>query len=338
MTEPERKVVPRGELVSLSVEQLTPSVANPRQLFDEEPLEALKASIREHGVLVPLTVYKKAGSDRFGIVDGERRYICCRELAEAGHKVEIPANVVAAPDAMASLIYMFNIHSFREQWELMPTAVGLQRIIEHLGGRPSDDELRALTGLSEPQIRRCRIILTYPERFQRLSLDANRKTRIPSNFWIELFPVLEIAERETPDLVEQLGRDGIIDRLVEKYRARRIKSVVHFRRILEAFDSATDLDEKQSVADRLREYILTQNLETRAAFDEFIVDSRRKAKVAEACERFVRELARARIDYVVEEEDRIELVRNLQSVRAAIDALFERLGTPEPPPPPDDEN
>jgi hypothetical protein len=79
-------------------------------------------------------------------------------------------------------------------------------------------------------------------------------------------------------------------------------------------------------------------LETRAAFDEFIVDSRRKAKVAEACERFVRELARARIDYVVEEEDRIELVRNLQSVRAAIDALFERLGTPEPPPPPDDEN
>src|SRR5687767_12755065 len=108
-------IMPKGILLHLRPDQIRPSPSNPRRLFDPRPLQALKESIRAHGVLVPLTVYRLPGQERYGIVDGERRFRCCLELRSEGIEITIPANVVEAPDRMASLIYMFNIHSFREQ-------------------------------------------------------------------------------------------------------------------------------------------------------------------------------------------------------------------------------
>ena len=123
--EPE-PVIPKGELVHLRVANLRPNPNNPRTLFDPAPLAALKESIRKHGVLVPLTVYKLPGQERYGIVDGERRYRCCKDLSQETPDIQVPANVVATPKPIATIIYMFNIHQFRQQWELMPTARALQ--------------------------------------------------------------------------------------------------------------------------------------------------------------------------------------------------------------------
>src|SRR6267142_1981072 len=183
-------------LIHLRTDQLKPSPHNPRRLFDPAPLASLKESIREHGVLVPLTVYRLAGQDKYAIVDGERRYKCCVELEKEGRKVSIPANVVDAPKAFVSLIYMFNIHQFREQWELMPTARALKTVIDELGHKNvtfSDrrviEELHQITGLSEPQIDRCLKILSFPQKYQALSLEEDPEKRIPSNFWVELYPV-----------------------------------------------------------------------------------------------------------------------------------------------------
>lgn len=327
----QKAVAPTGALLQLDIGQVKPSVTNPRQLFDRAPLEALKQSIRAHGVLVPITVFKLPGQDRYGIVDGERRFRCCVELHEEGVELRVPANVVSPPDAMASLIYMFNIHSFREQWELMPTAIGLQRIIDHLEG-PSDSEIHELTGLSEPQIRRCRIILSFPKKFQELSLDPDPATRIPSNFWIELAPLLDLAPDLIPDLFEELSRDGITEKLVEKYRKKRIKSVIHFRRIVEAVEvTSGDEASRLAVADRLREYVLTPDLETRAAFDEFIVDQRRVQKASDACRKFITDLERASVEYAIEPDDRAELIQQLRQVCDFSISLIERLSASDAP-------
>ena len=43
-------------------------------------------------------------------------------------------------------------------------------------------------------------------------------------------------EKELPEILQDEGREGLIDRMVEKYKAKRITSVIHFRRILEAND------------------------------------------------------------------------------------------------------
>lgn len=123
------KVVPRGVLQDLLPEQIVPSKNNPRLLFDPEPLNDLRNNIRQHGVLVPITVYPLKGQEKYGILDGERRHKCCVDLQAEGLSLTIPANIVEPPTKIAGLLYMFSIHNFREQWELMPTALSLQTVM-----------------------------------------------------------------------------------------------------------------------------------------------------------------------------------------------------------------
>jgi ParB family transcriptional regulator, chromosome partitioning protein len=320
----EQKVIPVGELLKLAPDEIVPSENNPRHLFDPEPLATLKKSIREHGVLVPITVYKRRGQDKFFILDGQRRHTCCKQLQdEEGRSILIPANVVEPPTKMAALIYMFSIHNFREQWELMPTALALKTLIDELDEH-DNKIISKLTGLSEPQIQRCKILLSFPEEFQILSLDPNPKTRIPSNFWIEAFPVLNLCETHLPDLMREFGRDGITRMLVAKYtnKPRRIKSVIHFRRIMEAFEIADTDRSRRQVLDTVAEYIRDTQKETRASFDPFLLDNRRVQGAINACDEFVRTLQRNKLDYTL---DRDDLRASLNSAKDYIEHLLLRL-------------
>lgn len=328
-------VAPKGVHVDLTPAQLKPNPNNPRRLFDPGPLGKLKESIRAHGILVPLTVYKLPAQEKYAILDGERRYRCCVELAKEGVTVNLPANVVEPPDKVAALIYMFNIHAFRKEWELMPTALSLKQLIEDIGTfeiaslQNSFAELNELTGLSYPQLERCRRILTYPERFRKLSLESEPTERIPSNFWIELYPILDLAAAHTPALVKDFGRDGVTDRMVAKYRAGKIKSILHFRRIPEAFEVAEEPEASAAVADRLREYILDPDLETRAAFDGFVKDNKRFQTVLGAADRFLKDVTKAKVDHALEGKN--ELIAKLTQVLTFIENMLEKLsGEDEP--------
>jgi len=236
-------VVPQGTLKRLKVSDIKPNPNNPRMLFDRLPLNDLKENIRLHGVLVPITVYEVKGQNKYAILDGERRYRCCLDLEGEGLEITIPANIVDPPDKIAGILYMFSIHNFREQWELMPTALSLQIVMKELGEEDTT-RLSKITGLSDPQIERCKILLGFPKKYQDLSLEPDPTTRIPSNFWTEAYPVLNLAEETLPTLTKKIGRDGITDNLVEKYRVKQIKSVIHFRRIIEAYDVASE-DKKE---------------------------------------------------------------------------------------------
>ncbi len=285
-------------------------------------------------------MYKIVGQKKYAILDGERRYRCCVELEGEGTPVVIPANVVEPPNRTASLLYMFNIHAFREQWELMPTALGLKQLIQHLGTfnvveiQHHFEEIKQLTGLSFPQIERCRKILTFPEKFQKLSLEVDPTKRVPSNFWIELYPVLGLSEEYTPDLFEKLTRDGITERMIEKYWNGKVRSVVHFRRISESFDLAQEQENIQEVSDRLREYILDLNLETRDAFDGLIKDTRRYQTVLDAADRFLKDVRKAKIDHTLEGKN--ALIARLTELMNFIQNLLETLSGEDPPL--DDEN
>ena len=321
-------MVPQGTLQRLKVSDIKPNPNNPRMLFDRMPLNDLKENIRQHGVLVPITVYEVKGQKKYAILDGERRYRCCLELEGEGLKLTIPANVVDPPDKIAGILYMFSIHNFREQWELMPTALSLQIVMKELGEEDTS-RLSKITGLSEPQIERCKLLLEFPKKYQDMSLEPDKATRIPSNFWTEAYPVLNLAEETLPTIAKKIGRDGITDRLVEKYRAKRIKSVIHFRRIIEAYDvTAEDKKEQKRVVDRLGEYVTNIDLETRKAFDEFVVDNRRVQGSINACNDFVSLLKRSKLEHALEKD---ELIVALKRVKEYVDKLLQKLeGSDEP--------
>lgn len=320
-------VVPTGVLQHLKVSDIKPSINNPRQLFDPVPLAELKESIRQHGVLVPITVFRIRGQEKYAILDGERRYKCCSELEDEGVEVSIPANIVEPPTKIAGLLYMFSIHNFREQWELMPTAISLKTVMDELG-TTDNKKLSDLTGLSETQIERCKILLEFPEEFQNLSLEADPKNRIPSNFWIEANPVLKIYEEKLPDFIKELGRNALIQKFVDKYRNKKIVSVIHFRRIREASTRAAEQDKESEFLKRLREYIENENLETREAFDEFL--PRRNVKSAlTACHDFIEKMKGLEEELATENDK--EIKKALKEVRSYLDTLLDKLSDEDAP-------
>lgn len=61
-----------SQLRSLRVADIIPDAEQPRRQFDEEALQELAASIKEHGILQPIVVISKG--DVYEIVAGERRW------------------------------------------------------------------------------------------------------------------------------------------------------------------------------------------------------------------------------------------------------------------------
>lgn len=324
------QVIPAGQLRHLNPSEVKPSSNNPRHLFDPEQLLELKKNIGEHGVLVPLTVYQAKGEAKFSILDGERRYRCVVELIKEGRggkdgtALKLPANVVEPPTKIAGLLYMFSIHNYREAWELMPTALSMKIVMEDLGTQ-DNKTLSKLTGLSDAQIERCKKLLVFPERFQEMSLDPNPQTRIPSNFWIEALPVIDLG-LESSKPIKDLGRDRATDKLVEKYRSKKIKSVIHFRRIMESYEvSEDDPPTRAKVLRRVEEFFLNPKTEIRDAFDEFVVEKRRVQSALTACEGFLEQLQRFRLTYTTDDNERRNLRKALKDVRAYCESLEQAL-------------
>lgn len=319
---PNPTIVPSGELKQLSVVDLKTSVANPRMLFDPIPLRELKESIRKHGVLVPITVYKKPGQDIYSILDGERRYRCCKELESEGVEIKIPANIVHPPDKVAGVLYMFSIHNFREQWELMPTALSLKEVMKDLN-ETDPKVLSSLTGLSQTQVERCKWLLSYPEKYQQMSMHPDPLKRVPANFWIEAFPVFKIYDDKLPLFIQEKGREVIIDTFLNKKEQGKIKSVIDFRKIRDAYSRVKENKEDETkFLNKLKEFADNKDLDITDAFDNFLPPRNIKTAL-KACDDFTEKLERLKLEYST--ENRGELVTALEKVRRYVEKVLSEL-------------
>jgi ParB family chromosome partitioning protein len=98
----------------------------PRSKFDEEALEELAASIREIGLIQPITL-RKTGTNSFQIIAGERRF---RAAQKAGLE-SIPSYIRhAKDDAMLEMALVENIQ--REDLDAIEIALSYQRLMEEL--------------------------------------------------------------------------------------------------------------------------------------------------------------------------------------------------------------
>src|SRR5438132_1652139 len=88
---------------NLSTDKLRPNPHNPRMLFDREPLNVLRESIKRVGILVPLTVYQEKRTGHYVILDGQRRWMCAQQIGLG----RIPVNEVAEPTLVQNVVTMF---------------------------------------------------------------------------------------------------------------------------------------------------------------------------------------------------------------------------------------
>ena len=108
----------------LPISQVESYSAQPRKLFDEDALAELADSIREHGVIQPLTV-RKLASGYYQIIAGERRW----RAARMAGLTEVPAVVIEADDQKAAeLALVENLQ--REDLNPMEEAAGYQSLIQ----------------------------------------------------------------------------------------------------------------------------------------------------------------------------------------------------------------
>lgn len=204
---------------------------NPRLKFNPTKMQILEDSIRQHGILVPLTVFWDSENEKYTLIDGERRWICSQEL---GFET-VPAVVIPKPNPESNLLRMFSIHHLREQWSLMATALKLEQLIDMMKISETK-QLSTLTGMSAVKVNHCKRILSYPKKYQDILLLGDKQERIKPDFFIELYPVLEKIPKVMPEFYDKISREEVIDRLVMKFRDNKISAAREFRNLRKLLD------------------------------------------------------------------------------------------------------
>lgn len=108
----------------LPISQVESCSSQPRKHFDEASLTELADSIREHGIIQPLTV-RKLASGYYQIIAGERRW---RAARLAGLQ-EVPVIVMEADDRKAAELAMIE-NLQREDLNPIEEAAGFQSLME----------------------------------------------------------------------------------------------------------------------------------------------------------------------------------------------------------------
>ena len=113
-----------NRIYQIPIDQIVPNPGQPRRHFEEQAMRELAESVRQHGVIQPLTV-RKLSSGYYQIIAGERRW----RAARMAGLTEIPAVVIEADDQKAAeLALVENLQ--REDLNPMEEAAGYQSLIQ----------------------------------------------------------------------------------------------------------------------------------------------------------------------------------------------------------------
>ena len=111
----------------LPISQVESCAAQPRKLFDPDALADLADSIRQHGIIQPLTV-RKLQSGYYQIIAGERRWRAARMAGLS----QVPVVVIEADDRKAMELAMIE-NLQREDLNPMEEAEGYHTLMEQYG-------------------------------------------------------------------------------------------------------------------------------------------------------------------------------------------------------------
>ena len=130
--------------VTLPISQVEPGLNQPRKRFEPEALEDLAQSIRQHGIIQPLTV-RRLSSGYYQIIAGERRW----RAAKLAGLVEIPALIIEADDRkVMELGLIENLQ--REDLNPAEEARGYQTLMDEYG--LTQEQVAERMGKSRPAI------------------------------------------------------------------------------------------------------------------------------------------------------------------------------------------
>ena len=174
----------------IRLSDIEPNPRQPRQDFDPAALEELAQSIRENGVITPITL-RKTG-DTYQIIAGERRW---RASRMAGLH-EIPAVVLDVDENTASALALIE-NLQREDLNPMEEAEGYRRLTQELG--LTQEQAARRVGISRPAVANALRLLSLPKAVAALLRDKE----ISAGHARALLPL------EDPERMEQAAKTVI---------------------------------------------------------------------------------------------------------------------------------
>lgn len=153
------KMQPGAGINEIELSRIVANPFQPRTNFDEETLKELAESIKEIGLIQPITL-RKIADDKYQIIAGERRF---RAAQMAGLET-IPAYIRKAKDeAMLEMALVENIQ--REDLDAIEIALSYQRLLEEL--EFTQEELSSRVGKKRSTIANYLRLLKLPAVIQK---------------------------------------------------------------------------------------------------------------------------------------------------------------------------
>ncbi len=210
-----------GNIIEIPLEDIIANPHQPRTQFDQEAIEELANSIKQLGVIQPITVRKKG--KKFDLISGERRL---RASKIAGLKT-IPAYVRLADDReMLEMALVENIQ--REDLDPIEIALSFQAMIDQLN--LTQDEMSKRVGKKRS---------TITNYLRLLKLDPIIQTGIRDNF-ISMGhgrALINIEDNAVQlEFYEKIIKDNLsvrqTEELVKKFREGKILSIKPVKKIV----------------------------------------------------------------------------------------------------------
>ena len=192
-----------SKLRELKLDDIVRDEEQPRREFDKEALEALAASIKEHGVLQPIVVTKEDG--KYKIVAGERRW---RASRIAGLD-KIPA-IIRTLDSQNRLELSIIENAQREDLNAIELATAYAKLSNQFNLSPED--MPAKVGKSEQTINNTLRLLTLPDDIKKIMVKEKLTEGV-------MRPLVSRDEDTIRKIVPKIVTEGWTARKVERYFA-----------------------------------------------------------------------------------------------------------------------
>ncbi len=237
----EERVRLLGRVAEIEVDKIRPNPYQPRKDFDEEALNELAHSIKQLGIIQPITV-RALGNHEFEVISGERRL---RAARRAGLK-KIPAYIRDADtEAMLEMALVENIQ--RADLNPIEIALSYQRLLEECG--LTQEEVAAKVGKKRSTITNYLRLLRLPPQIQ-AGLKNGTLTQGHARMLVNI---------EDPELQMQLYEEIVQKQLSVREVERRVREIHQPARTSpKSSPSPTPDPHIQDVTNRLRTRFSTQ--------------------------------------------------------------------------------
>lgn len=185
----------------LKLEDIVRDENQPRREFSEEAINALAASIKEHGVLQPIVVTKEDG--KYKIVAGERRW----RAAKIAGLDKIPA-VIRTLDSQNRLELSIIENAQREDLNAIELATAYAKLKSQFN--LSAEEIAAKVGKSEQAIQNTLRLLNLPEDVKKIMVKEKLSEGV-------MRPLVSQDEKLIKKVLPKIIKEGWTSRKVERY-------------------------------------------------------------------------------------------------------------------------